>query len=203
MPIEVIVFDLGKVIFDFDLSKLSNDLSHSSTKNCHDINNILLNHWEIVAQYEKGQVSSQRFYEMFIKSLELKMPYDQFCDLWNNIFTPFNDVISFLGLLSKKHDLSLLSNTNDLHFEFLKNKYPQVFQYFTNYHLSYRMNARKPDSEIYQKVIDFYDIEPNKIFFTDDLDINVETAKQLKISAFKFEGLLKLKHDLTLVGVKY
>jgi putative hydrolase of the HAD superfamily len=135
--------------------------------------------------------------------LGLTMPYDKFCDSWNNIFIPFNDVINFLGLLSKKYKLSLLSNTNDLHFEFLKNKYPQVFQYFTNYHLSYKMNARKPDNEIYQKVIDFYDIEPNKIFFTDDLAINVETAKKLKISAFKFEGLLKLKQDLTLSGVKY
>jgi putative hydrolase of the HAD superfamily len=203
MSIEVIVFDLGKVIFDFDISKLSNDLSRSSTKTYYDINNILSNHWEIVAQYEKGQISSKLFYEKVTDLLGLTMPYDKFCDSWNNIFIPFNDVINFLGLLSKKYKLSLLSNTNDLHFEYLKNKYPETFNSFKYLHLSYKMQARKPETEIYKKVIDFYNINPSSIFFTDDLDKNINSAKELNISAFKFEGLEKLKEDLNSLGVVF
>jgi hypothetical protein len=43
----------------------------------------------------------------------------------------------------------------------------------------------------------------NSIFFTDDLQINVEKAREMNISAFKFEGLQKLKRDLSLAGVRY
>ncbi|MGE4385288.1 MAG: HAD family hydrolase [Endomicrobiaceae bacterium] len=203
MSIEVIVFDLGKVVFDFDISKLSSGFSKSSTKPYQDINSILLNHWEIVAEYEKGRISSKAFYENVMKALDMKISYLNFCDIWNDIFTPFGDVTAFLPLLSSRYKLSLLSNTNDLHFEFLKNKYPHIFKYFTNYHLSYRMNTRKPEEEIYKKTIAFYNIEPEKIFFTDDLSVNVDKAREMKISAFKFDGLSKLKRDLSFAGVKY
>lgn len=203
MSIEVIVFDLGKVVFDFDISKLSSGFSESSTKTYQDVNNILFNHWEIVAEYEKGRVSSKVFYENVMKALDMKISYFKFCDIWNDIFTPFEDVTAFIPLLSKHYKLSLLSNTNDLHFEFLKNKYPNIFKYFTNYHLSYQMNTRKPEEEIYKKTIAFYNVEPKKIFFTDDLSVNIDKAKEMKISAFKFEGLSKLKHDLSFAGVQY
>ena len=59
----------------------------------------------------------------------------------------------------------------------------------------------KPDVEIYRKMIDFYNIDPAGIFFTDDLEKNINSAKELNISAFKFDGLKKLKEDLNSVGV--
>jgi len=203
MTIDVIVFDLGKVIFDFDISKLSVGFSKSSAKPYKDIDRILLEHWEIIAEYEKGRISSENFYDKVSNALDMKIQYSEFCNIWNDIFTPFNDVADFLALLSKNYSLSLLSNTNDLHFQFLKNRYPHIFGYFTNYHLSYKMDARKPEKEIYRKTIDFYNVEPEKIFFTDDLQINVEKAREMNISAFKFEGLQKLKRDLSLAGVRY
>ncbi len=204
MAIEVILFDLGKVLFDFDLNKLASDFAaSSSTKNYAQISNMLANHWEFIAEYEKGQISSENFYRTMAKTLDLKMSCIEFSQSWNNIFTPCPEVIEFAKCLSSKYNLGILSNTNDLHFEFLKNKYPQVFESFKNHHLSYKMNARKPEKEIYQKVINFYNIPAEKIFFTDDLDKNIKPAKELKISAFTFDSLSGLKQNLNLSGVAF
>jgi hypothetical protein len=73
----------------------------------------------------------------------MKIPYSEFCNIWNDIFTPFNDVADFLALLSKNYCLSLLSNTNDLHFQFLKIDIRTFLDILPNYHLSYKMDARK------------------------------------------------------------
>lgn len=201
MAIEVIVFDLGKVIFDFDINKLSTRFHLSSQRSKQDIVDLISGHRDLFVNYEKGLITSQEFYNQMIILLSLRIDYKSFCDIWNDIFTPFYDMIDFINILSKKYNLAILSNTNDLHFDYLQNKYPEIFAYFKHLHLSYKMKSRKPDAEIYKKVIDFYNIEPASIFFTDDLEKNINSAKELNISAFKFEGLKKLKEDLSSLGV--
>lgn len=201
MAIEVVVFDLGKVIFDFDINKLSTQFHLSSQKSKKDIVDLISGHKDLFVNYEKGLITSQEFYNQMTALLDLKIEYKSFCDIWNDIFTPFYDMLDFINMLSKKYNLAILSNTNDLHFAYLQNKYPETFACFKHLHLSYKMNARKPDAEIYRKVIDFYNIDPAGIFFTDDLEQNINSAKELNISAFKFNGLKKLKEDLNYMGV--
>jgi len=201
MAIEVVVFDLGKVIFDFDINKLSTQFHLSSQKSKKDIVDLISGHKDLFVNYEKGLITSQEFYNQMTALLDLKIEYKSFCDIWNDIFTPFYDMLDFINILSKKYNLAILSNTNDLHFEFLQNKYPEIFNCFKYLHLSYKMKSRKPETEIYQKVIDFYSINPANIFFTDDLEKNINAARGLNISAFKFEGLAKLKKDLNSQGV--
>lgn len=165
MAIEVVVFDLGKVIFDFDINKLSTQFHLSSQKSKQDIVDLISGHKDLFINYEKGLITSHEFYNQMTILLDLKMDYKSFCDIWNDIFTPFCDMIDFINILSKKYNLAILSNTNDLHFEYLQNKYPETFSCFKYLHLSYKMKSRKPDPEIYRKVIDFYNIDPAGIFY--------------------------------------
>ncbi|MDD5020771.1 MAG: HAD hydrolase-like protein [Endomicrobiaceae bacterium] len=201
MAIEVVVFDLGKVIFDFDIDKLSNGFHLSSQRSQQDVIGLISGRKDLFISYEKGLITSQEFYNHMTILLGLQIDYKSFCNIWNDIFTPFCDMFNFINILSKKYNLAILSNTNILHFEYLQNKYTEIFACFKYLHLSYKMQARKPDVEIYKKVIDFYNIDPAGIFFTDDLDKNINSAKELNISAFKFEGLEKLKEDLNSLGV--
>lgn len=203
MAIEVIVFDLGKVIFDFDINKLSDGFHLSSKSSKQDVVDLVSGHKDIFINYEKGTLSSREFYNQMVSLLTLYADYDKFRDIWNDIFTPFEDISGFIKILSEKYPLAILSNTNDLHFEYLKDKYPEIFSYFKDFHLSYKIGARKPDAEIYKKVIDFYNINPANIFFTDDLEKNIISARATGINAYRFEGLEKLKKDLNSLGVKF
>ena len=202
---KLIIFDLGKVIFDYDLSIISKSLSEYSSKKelFEDMDSFIYTNRELFYSYEKGTISSENFYKSFIKLLEIEnLPYDKFCDIWNNIFTPIQDVIDLIISLSHRYDLALLSNTNDLHFNFLYKKYPDIFLKFKKLHLSYLMNERKPDTAIYEQVIKEHNSEPHDIFFTDDNKDNVYAAMAMGIKAFSFKNIIKLRQDLECFGIE-
>ena len=201
--VEVIIFDLGKVIFDYDLEILAKAFADNSTdkKNFCNIKNFLHLNDDLFFGYEKGKISSQELYEQVKKILFLNLDYNKFCDIWNNIFTPNKDVMSFIDKLSEKYPVSLLSNTNDLHFNFIKQNNEKFFKKFKALHVSHLMGCRKPEKQIYQEVINFYNIKPEKLFFTDDLDINIEAARHEGMTAFKFTGIANLKENLKSLGV--
>ncbi len=203
MAIDVLVFDLGKVIFDFNLEKLAGGFHLSSKKSKKEIFALLSDHIELFADYEKGLIDSESFYNKVSELMDMQTDYLTFCDIWNDIFTPVKGMDSLIKRLSASNNLAILSNTNDLHFEFLKNKYPEIFSYFTNLHLSYKMCSRKPDKKIYEQVINFYGIDPSKIFFTDDLERNIIPARQLGINAHRFDNIEILKKNLSFLGVKF
>lgn len=204
MNIKVIIFDLGKVLFDYDLNLISNAFIPYAQKkeDLKNINRFMMQNDEIFSKYEKGKISSKDFYSELSEIVGLKVDYEKFCNLWNNIFTPIEDMIAFVPKLTKKYRLALLSNTNELHYEFLERLYPELFKNFNDFFLSYRMRLRKPEKEIYKQVIDYYELKANELFFTDDLDINVISAKKTGINAFVFKNLEKLKKDLSMHGVK-
>ena len=202
---KVIIFDLGKVIFDYDLNIISKSLSEYSPKKelFEDIDAFIYTHKDLFFTYEKGLISSSDFYKEFLKLVEIKdLPYDKFCDIWNDIFTPIQDVIDLIISLSHRYDLAMLSNTNELHFNFLYKKYPDIFLKFKKLHLSYLMNERKPDTQIYEQVIKEHNTEPHDIFFTDDNKENVYAAMLCGIKAFSFKNIIKLRQDLESFGIE-
>ena len=131
-----------------------------------------------------------------------KLSFEKFSDIWNNIFTPIQDVIDLVISLSHRYDLAMLSNTNELHFNFLYKKYPDIFLKFKKLHLSYLMHERKPDAQIYEQVIKEHNIEPHNIFFTDDNKENVYSAMLCGIKAFSFKNIIKLRQDLESFGIE-
>ena len=63
------------------------------------------------------------------------------------------------------------------------------------------MHTAKPDPEIYNKVIQFYNINPKEIFFTDDIARNVEGAINAGMQAVQFHSVGQLKQELAHRGI--
>lgn len=205
MSEKVIVFDLGKVIFDYDLDIAARALcSHSSkASSFNSVVDFMTKNEKVLSDYEKGFISSTEFYDSIVGLLGLKnISFEKFSYIFNNIFTPNEDIIDFIQLLSQKYELAILSNTNQLHFDYLYNKYKEVFLCFKNMHLSYLMNARKPEKEIYEQVVSLHNTSAENIFFTDDNDENVYSAMICGIKAFSFKNISKLKQDLMSFGIE-
>ena len=205
MADKVIVFDLGKVIFDYDVKKMPPLWSaYSSNKSLfQDMESFMIKNINLFAKYEKGLISSVDFYKEILSLLEMKnLSFDKFCEIWNDIFTPMDDVIELVKSLSKKYELALLSNTNELHFDYLYRDYSGFFKNFKKLHLSYLMNLRKPDIEIYNEVLKYHNIKPENMFFTDDNQENIDAAKKTGIRAYTFKNVMKLKQDLIDFGIE-
>lgn len=95
--------------------------------------------------------------------------------------------IELLYQLKKKYNLFLLSNTNDIHLDFIldylhqhfgKNIFDDIFDF---QYYSQKIGWRKPDKEIYELVIKTAQIDPHNAYFFDDKKENLIEPQKLGI----------------------
>jgi putative hydrolase of the HAD superfamily len=72
---------------------------------------------------------------------------------------------------------------------------------FSAFFSSCFMGARKPGVEIYRRALDVTQREPGQCVFIDDRAENLESARQLGMSAIQFRDGAQLRRDLTDLGV--
>ena len=87
---KVLVFDLGRVVFDYDLNKLCESLSKYSIKSSlfNNVDSFIYANKELLFKYEKGQISSINFYKKIINILSLEyFSFSEFYFIWYDIFT--------------------------------------------------------------------------------------------------------------------
>lgn len=190
--IKLFVFDLGNVILPFEhrqiatkLHAQSIDLERYSAK---DIFDVMFDFEQgLVNPYEEGLMSSDEFFSELKHAFRLDMDLDAFKDIWNPIFSEnfmVNDAIAYLK--EKGYPLFLLSNTNELHFSYIIEKYP-VVHLFDEWLLSFEVGAKKPKRRIFESIFEKKDIQPGEVFYIDDIPQYVEAAQQLGIQGMVFK----------------
>ncbi len=109
---------------------------------------------------------------------------------WNALLepTPQRKRDELLALKVAGYRLFLLSNTNEIHWNEAKKLIAgtdhDVSDIFERVFLSYEMNLRKPDKEIFRCVIEATGIRPEETLFIDDNALNVAAAQSLGIRTF-------------------
>ncbi|MGH9425052.1 MAG: HAD-IA family hydrolase, partial [Terriglobia bacterium] len=94
----------------------------------------------------------------------------------------------------------LISNTNELHFEYCLKNYP-ILHTMEGHILSYKERSQKPDPKFYQVAIKASGVRPEEIFYTDDREEFVEAGKALGLRATTFIDAATLRRDLASAGV--
>ena len=120
--------------------------------------------------------------------LDLNVDYDQFRTIWSSIFTDILIPESMLEGLGRRYRLVLVSNTNALHFEMIRETYGHLLRHFDDLVLSYEVRAMKPQPEIFQAAVEVAGCLPEECFYTDDIAAYVEGAKRMGIDAVTFES---------------
>jgi len=157
-------------------------------------------------EYEMGSVTSEEFLA-FTGRLFPNATRHNLIDAWNAILLDFPDErLEFLEALAaeKRYRLFLLSNTNEIHIENERQKMGEKFirfeRAFEGFYLSYEMGKRKPNSDIFQQVLDENQLLPEETFFVDDTKENTDAAAQLGIKTWNLqvgkEDIVQLKYYL-------
>jgi putative hydrolase of the HAD superfamily len=184
--IKTIIFDFGDVFINLDKAATMREMNRYEIKT---LSENLLN---INQQYEKGLISS----EDFVKSYQIEhaqLQENQFKNSWNAILVDFPEYrYQFLKKLSQEKDyqLILLSNTNKIHIDWVKENvsFFQGFKAcFDAFYLSYEIFSRKPDPEIYQYVLAAHNLKPEECLFIDDTRENTDAAENLGIHTWNIE----------------
>ena len=189
--IRLFVFDLGNVILPFEHHQIAVKLHQRSTEKSvftpqqlfdvmFDLQNGLIN------PYEEGLMSSGEFFSNLKRRFQLDMDMKAFSDIWNPIFhddPEVNRVILYLK--EKNYPLFLLSNTNELHFSYIMEKYP-IIHWFDEWLLSFEVGVKKPNRRIYDAIFEKMDVRPGEVFYVDDIVKYVETAQQFGINGMVY-----------------
>jgi glucose-1-phosphatase len=198
--IEVVYFDLGKVIVDFDHSRAAQELLKVTPLSLKEAMAVLSDS-ELVSEYETGRLSSQEHYRKVSRRLQMDVSIEKFRELWGSMFLPEPLLSeSFLQDLKKRYRLMLLSNTNEIHFDFLIQHYP-ILRLVEERLLSYQAGCMKPEARIFELAIKQAAVAPEKIFFTDDRPENIEAAQRAGIQALLFQSETQLRRDMASQGL--
>lgn len=198
--IKLIIFDLGKVIVDFSRMDIAKGLAVCSTltqyQNPDNIIACLFNTgYELIKQYEEGRITSEEFFIHIKEILALNMSYERFKCVWSEIFVENDGVADLIESLKKEFSLFLLSNTNELHFEYIKNRFPVVHK-FDEWILSYKIGKMKPHSEIYRTTLSRAKVSPEEAIFIDDIGEYVLAARGMGINAVEFKSVEQITSQI-------
>jgi putative hydrolase of the HAD superfamily len=198
---KAIIFDLGKVLVHFDFKRGYQALERHCAHRAAEIPRLLAGAG-MVERFECGLVSPRDFVDAITRHLDLKVSYEQFCEIWSSIFSDTLVPESMLEGLAARYRLLLLSNTNAIHFDMIRQAYP-FLRHFHDLILSYEVGATKPRPAIFQAAVERAGCRPEECFYTDDIAEFVEAARRLGIDAVQFQSAGQLAREMEARGIDW
>ncbi len=184
--IKNVIFDLGNVLVgvDFDKTRSLILAEGISKKKYSDFFGKSLR-----SRFEEGRVNTREFMDMAYNSFGNKITKIKLKALFEDMFYEIPEMKNFLKKLrrSHKYELFLLSNTNPLHFNYIKKKFAYV-NYIDKFILSYKVKMAKPDSKIYKAVLKKFKLNPYETLFIDDLNDNCTAAGKFGIKTICYKN---------------
>jgi putative hydrolase of the HAD superfamily len=198
---KALLFDLGNVLIPFDFKRGYRALEGLCPHPAHEIPKRIAP-TGLVDRFERGYIEPRDFVEQLSAAIDLRVAYDGFCEIWSSIFMETPVPESMLESLASRYRLVLVSNTNAIHFEMIRERYP-LLRHFHDFVLSYKVHAMKPQAEIFHTAIERSGCRADECFFIDDIAANVEAARRLGMDALQFESLDQLQREMRLRGIEW
>jgi len=171
-----IVFDLGKVLLNFDYSVAVRRLLAESKCTASELLT-LINQSPLLAQYERGTLTTPAFYEKVREVSGYEGSFEAFKEMFGDIFTPIPEMIQLhADLVSRGYPVFIFSNTNEMAVDYIRKKFP-FFSRFDGYIFSYEHAAMKPEAQLYEVVEKRSGRRGDKIIYLDDRGENIEAGR--------------------------
>jgi len=196
-----VLLDLGKVLINFDFAAGYRALEELCPYREAEIRRRIAA-TDLAARFETGLVEPRDFCAELCALIELKVDYSRFCSIWNSIFSDVLIPESMIEGLSRRYRLVMVSNTNQIHFEMVRQRYP-VLRHFHGKALSYQVRAMKPRPEIFLEAVRLAGCRAGECFYTDDIPAYTEAARKLGIDAVTFESAERLSAELRRRGIAW
>jgi putative hydrolase of the HAD superfamily len=200
MKFKNLIFDFGGVLYNIDyfasikaLARLSDFPERLDLMPLADIMNL-------PADFEKGLISSEFFRDYLRKNYHIRTDDFSIDSAWNAMLLGLKpESVQFISSLKNKYRIYLLSNTNIIHYNYFFTESKELFEQFDKVFLSYEINMRKPDVEIYDFVCNSLEILPKECLFIDDSESNIIGAERAGLNTYHFtsdKALSDLLHTI-------
>jgi FMN phosphatase YigB (HAD superfamily) len=149
--VKAVVFDLGKVLVDFDYRIAVRRIAARSKMTPEELGHHMMQS-PLLLDYETGLLTSEEFYERVRAGTGFEGGFEEFGNLFGDIFVPIESMVQLHASLRQQgHPTYIFSNTNELAVRHIRRNFP-FFTNFDGYVLSYEHHAMKPDAKLYEVV---------------------------------------------------
>jgi HAD superfamily hydrolase (TIGR01509 family) len=170
-----VVFDLGKVLVDFDYAIAARRISARGKMTVMEIANYI-NQSQIFVEYESGRVTTQQFYDEIRRVTGFSGDLAEFSSCFADIFTAIEPMVQLQAELQRRGmPAYAFSNTNELAVEHIRRSFP-FYSMFDGCILSYEHGAMKPDAKLYEVVERETGRQGAEILYLDDRQENIATG---------------------------
>lgn len=169
---DVVVFDLGKVLVDFDYGLAAGRIAARSSKAAADVRRFI-DQSPLLFRYETGLMTRAEFYREVCDATGFPGSIDEFAAFFGDIFSAMPEMIDLHARLRAAGvPTFIFSNTNDLAIAHIRANFP-FFAEFDGYVLSYEHGAMKPQAKLYEVVERMTGRKGDGILYLDDRPENV------------------------------
>ncbi|MEJ5228538.1 MAG: HAD family phosphatase [Pseudothermotoga sp.] len=192
--IENIVFDLGRVLIQWDpygymLKNFGEPVATFLNDNLFEARE-----WNLL---DKGELEEDLLWQMMLERFpQYAQHITHMKENVLQILLPIEENTKLLPQLkTMDYKLYVLSNFGKRGFDYVYKTY-EFFKYFDGMVISYRVKQIKPDSQIYKILIENYNIDPSKSIFIDDKLENTQTAQKIGFKVIHLKDHTVLKGEL-------
>lgn len=188
--IKNLVIDLGGVIVNLTRNRCIEAFEQLGVTNIRE--NIVNNyqHKDLFMQLELGHISRERFYEGIRHLSQQPLTNAQIDEAWIAMLgeVPLYK-LDLLLELKKKYNTFLLSNTNVIHWNWIAEtafnyKGYSVNDFFDRVYLSYELHMIKPNTDIFEHVLNDASLRSEETLLLDDSLPNCRTAEAMRMKAY-------------------
>ena len=181
--ISTIIFDLGGVILDLDQGKTLRAFARKGL-DLEDVNEAS----PIFNDFETGKITAPDFRQGIKSLFKGNITDTEIDEAWNAmLLDTYEERFRIIEGLRKQFRIYLLSNTNSIHIDFVRdylNKHFSIERWdnlFDKQYLSYEIGLRKPHKNIYEYVLNDIQKQPQECLFIDDSFANIKGAESAGI----------------------
>lgn len=186
--ISTVFFDIGNVLVGFDHNRIWQKLSEFSPYSTDQIRQAI-KAIDLMSLHETGKLPPREFFQALQRHLKLQpaLSFQQFSQLWGDIFWENPPLILLAEALQARYTLGLLSNTGEIHWNWLLSRFP-FFRRFDLRILSFQVGCMKPAAEIYREAIRQAHTPPQNCIYIDDIQTYVEASRQVGIHGIHYQS---------------
>lgn len=185
--VKALLFDLGGVIVDLDYHKTINAFDALGVANTESIYN-QFNQTEIFDGFETGSLTGKEFIHLMKDQIPTYSSESEIKKAWNAMILGFEEAkLKQIKKYSEKIPCYLLSNTNEIHLEYIQTllgemPFKNLELLFSKCYYSHIIGKRKPHKETFEWVLNDMGYTAEDVLFIEDSPQHIEGAKTMNLN---------------------
>jgi glucose-1-phosphatase len=201
--VELVVFDMDGVLADLDRALRLALLAEMTGKDPAFLQAAI---WD--SEFEPGAevgayATGAEYLAEFNRRTRSRLKREQWVRARREATTVKPETLRIAQALRGQCGIAMLTNNGSLLYESLPEVLPDVHRVFGEHaHASFQFNARKPQRQVFERLLARYGVSPERAVFVDDDEEYVSGARKLGMHAFRYEGAFDLQQRLRGLGLR-